>query len=119
MQQPAAPGQPPQVGGGGILHEEKVEMMQSLRELSSGLRDMRTYVNEIYTRTFNMEQKLNQGGGAQAQPGQGQGTVQQVGGVTDFATLKNYLDSIQTDVRHIRANQNNIGQVCLFNFAAR
>uniref|UniRef100_A0A914VUV4 L-type lectin-like domain-containing protein n=1 Tax=Plectus sambesii TaxID=2011161 RepID=A0A914VUV4_9BILA len=110
QQQPATGGGAP-VAGGGFGQEEKNEALQALRELTSGLRDMRTYVNEIYTRTFNMEQKINQGAGAQPQAaGQGQGTVQQVGGATDFATIKNYLESVQADVRHIRANQNNMGQ---------
>lgn len=117
MQQPAAPGgAPPQVSGDGLLQNEKAEMLQSLRELTSGLRDMKTYVNEVYTRTYNMEQKLNQGGQAQAQPGQGQAHVQQVGGATDFSTIKGYLESIQNDVRNIRTNQNSMGGVSSFSY---
>lgn len=60
------------------------------------LRDIKNYVNEIYTRTYNMEQKLNQGG---------QQIQQQQGGQTGTdQTVRTYLDAIQNDVRHIRSS---------------
>lgn len=56
--------------------------------MSASLRDMKNYVNEIFTRSYNIEQKLNAGGNAPvAQGGQaGQAADPQV---------RNYLENIQ------------------------
>lgn len=66
-------------------------MLNSLRDLTVTLRDMKNYVNEIYTRTYNLEQKL---GGAAA-PRQ----------TDDGGAVRAYLDAIQTEVRQIRSTQ--------------
>src|SRR4051812_38157686 len=60
--------------------QEKTEVLQSLRDLTASIRDMKNYVNEIFTRTYNIEQKM--GGGATA------GGVQSP---QDLSSIKNYL----------------------------
>lgn len=52
---------------------------------------MKNYVNEIFTRTYNMEQRAAQGVGG--------GSPQQ------DAAIKQYLENIQNDVRQVRASQ--------------
>lgn len=77
--------------------------MQTLRDLTTSLRDMKNYVNEIFTRTYNMEQKL---GGAQ-------GTVQQVSGggtaVQHDPQVMAALNEIRGHVQQIRTTQVNQG----------
>lgn len=64
---------------------------------------MKNYVNEVYTRTFNIEQKM---GGAQA-------TVQQVGGgaaaVQHDPNMMAALNEIRGHVQQIRTTQLNQG----------
>jgi mannose-binding lectin 1 len=105
----AAVPQQAQAGGApqpatGFLQQEKNEVLQTLRDLTASLRDMKNYVNEIFTRTYNMEQKL---GGAAA------GSVQPVaggtGGIQHDPTLKAALEEIQNHVRQIRTTQLNQG----------
>ncbi|KHJ86505.1 Legume-like lectin family protein [Oesophagostomum dentatum] len=90
------PGQAAPAGaaaGGGILPHEKNEIIQSLRDLSQSLRDTKNYVNEIFTKTYNMEQKLSQGG------------VQVAGGATIDQSMHQKVDSLLNEVRTVRANQ--------------
>uniref|UniRef100_A0A1I7ZA56 L-type lectin-like domain-containing protein n=1 Tax=Steinernema glaseri TaxID=37863 RepID=A0A1I7ZA56_9BILA len=87
----AQPGGAPPAQGTGIMQHEKNEMLQSLRDLTSSLRDMKNYVNEIFTRSYNIEQKLTQGGAG--------GAAQQ------DPAIKAYLESIQNDIRHMKAQQ--------------
>ncbi|KAJ1373744.1 hypothetical protein KIN20_036240 [Parelaphostrongylus tenuis] len=55
-------GGPVQSGqAGGLLQHEKNEILQSLRDISQSLRDQRQYVNEIFTKTYNLEQRWGQG----------------------------------------------------------
>ncbi|EYB85583.1 hypothetical protein Y032_0295g1650 [Ancylostoma ceylanicum] len=79
--------------GGGLLPHEKNEVLQTLRDLSQSLRDQKQYVNEIFTKTYNLEQKfaqgVPQGGGA--------------GGVDHSMHQK--VDSLLNEVRTVRANQ--------------
>ncbi|KAF7637741.1 L-type lectin-like domain-containing protein [Meloidogyne graminicola] len=82
--------------GGGFLLHEKNELIQVVRELSASLRDMKHYVNEIYTRTYNVEQKIQHG----IPPASGTATVMQL----DQAT-RNYLEQMQAEIRQIRASQ--------------
>lgn len=35
-------------------------MLQHLRDLTASLRDVKNYVNEVFTRTYNIEQKIGQ-----------------------------------------------------------
>ncbi|KAK0422480.1 hypothetical protein QR680_007598 [Steinernema hermaphroditum] len=95
LQQGGAVAQPAggaaQAQGTGIMQHEKNEMLQNLRDLTSSLRDMKNYVNEIFTRSYNIEQKLNQGGAG--------GAPQQ------DPSIKAYLENIQNDVRHMKAQQ--------------
>lgn len=81
--------------GGGFLQHEKNEALQSLRDLTASIRDMKNYVNEIFTRTYNMEQKISH--------------LPQQGGVApppdSTAVLKQYLENIQNDVRQVRTTQ--------------
>ena len=53
--------------------------------MTASLRDMKNYVNEIFTRTYNLEQKL--------------------GGPSGSDANKQQLESIQNDIRQIRAAQ--------------
>ncbi|KAH7728699.1 Ile-1 protein [Aphelenchoides avenae] len=96
---PQAGGAPPQAGA----TAGKNEVMQTLRDLTTSLRDMKNYVNEIFTRTYNMEQKL---GGAQ-------GTVQQVSGggtaVQHDPQVMAALNEIRGHVQQIRTTQVNQG----------
>lgn len=62
---------------------------------------MKNYVNEIFTRTYNMEQKLT-GGTATAA----------VAGMQPDAAIKQFLEGIQNDVRQIRTSQ--LAQVIYF-----
>jgi mannose-binding lectin 1 len=85
--------QPPltNVGGGvgdGFQQAEKNEVIQGVRDLSSSIRDMKNYVNEIFTRTYNLEQKI---GGPAVTAAQEQ--------------TKQQLDNLQNDIRQIRATQ--------------
>ncbi|KAL7071216.1 hypothetical protein ACQ4LE_009442 [Meloidogyne hapla] len=80
---------------GGFLAHEKNELIQVVREVSASLRDMKHYVNEIYTRTYNVEQKIQHG-----VPAGGAGTVTQL----DQAT-RNYLEQMQQEIKQIRASQ--------------
>ncbi|TKR95182.1 hypothetical protein L596_009384 [Steinernema carpocapsae] len=89
-------GHVPQQGGappaqGALMQHEKNEMLQSLRDLTASIRDMKNYVNEIFTRSYNIEQKLNQGGAG--------GAVQQ------DPSVKAYLESIQNDLRQLKSQQ--------------
>uniref|UniRef100_F1L312 Protein ERGIC-53 n=2 Tax=Ascaris TaxID=6251 RepID=F1L312_ASCSU len=99
LQQGSASGGAAQAGGqvvaaGGFQQHEKNEALQTLRDLSSSIRDMKNYVNEIFTRTYNMEQKLT-GGTATAA----------VAGMQPDAAIKQFLEGIQNDVRQIRTSQ--------------
>ncbi len=115
QQQPGGAGQAAvAAGGSGFTQGEKSETLQSLRDLIASIRDMKSYVNEIFTRTYNMEIKMNQ-----QQPSAGAGAAngqqQQIQGGqvanADVTALRAYMESIQADVRHIRTNQNTMGQV--------
>ncbi|KAI6229001.1 ERGIC-53-like protein [Aphelenchoides fujianensis] len=91
-------GQAPPVAAGGFQQHEKGEVIQSLRDLTASLRDMKSYVNEIYTRSHNIEQRMGQiGGGAPVAASAGQAGVD--------ATVRAYLDGIQNEVRQIRSSQ--------------
>ncbi|KAK5976843.1 L-type lectin domain-containing protein [Trichostrongylus colubriformis] len=94
--QPVQPGQtaPVGAGGGGLLQHEKNEMLQTLRDLTQSLRDQKQYINEIFTKTYNMEQKLGQGA---PQGGVGGGGVDH--------TMHQKVDSLLNEVRAVRANQ--------------
>lgn len=87
-------GQAVGAAGGGFLQHEKNEALQSLRDLTSSIRDMKNYVNEIFTRTYNMEQRLSSGGSTGGQP-----VAQQ------DPALKQHLENIQNDIRQIRTTQ--------------
>lgn len=85
------PPQQPPVGGasdGGFQQHEKNEVIQGVRDLSTSIRDMKNYVNEIFTRTYNLEQKLGGQGGA-----------------SPADQTKQQLENIQNDIRQIRASQ--------------
>lgn len=56
--QAAAGGAAPVAAGGSFQPHEKNEVITSLRDLTQTIRDMKQYVNEIFTKTYNMEQKL-------------------------------------------------------------
>ncbi|VIO95599.1 Legume-like lectin family protein [Brugia malayi] len=75
------------------LHE-KNEALQSLRDLTSNVRDMKTYVNEIFTRTYNLEQKMGTGS-----------AVGSPSGTTSDPALRPLIEAIQNDVRQIRTTQ--------------
>lgn len=87
--------------GGGVAHQgvigfqphEKSEVLQSLRDLTSSVKDMKNYVNEIYTRSYNIEQKIS--GGAQ-------GGVAFNGGDVE---VRAKLDGITNEIRQIRSTQ--------------
>lgn len=74
---------------------------QALRDLTANVRDMKSYVNEIFTRTYNMEQKFGSGTGAQPT----------VGSSPDPA-LRSLIETMQNDVRQIRTTQ--LGTVSFF-----
>ncbi|KAK6011663.1 hypothetical protein OSTOST_23244, partial [Ostertagia ostertagi] len=93
--QTVQPGQTaPPSAGGGLLQHEKNEMLQTLRDLTQSLRDQKQYINEIFTKTYNLEQKWGQG----APQGGGGG-----GGVDNSMHQK--VDSLLNEVRAVRANQ--------------
>ncbi|MFH4983400.1 hypothetical protein AB6A40_010109 [Gnathostoma spinigerum] len=81
-------GKPPVSSGDGFLQGEKAEVIQSLRDLTSGIREMKNYVNEIFTRTYNMEKKFSGGAVSTADSG-----------------LSTYLENIQNDIRSIKTSQ--------------
>ncbi|VDO29336.1 unnamed protein product [Onchocerca flexuosa] len=82
------------VGAGGFQQHEKNEVLQILRDLTSSARDMKSYMNEIFTRTYNLEQKMGSGN-AVAPPS----------GITPDPTLRSLVETIQNDVRQIRTTQ--------------
>ncbi|KJH44818.1 Legume-like lectin family protein [Dictyocaulus viviparus] len=84
--QSAQPGQT-----GGLLQHEKNEILQSLRDLTQSLRDQKQYVNEIFTKTYNLEQKLGQG-------------IPHVSNSID-SSMHQKVDSLMNEVRTVRANQ--------------
>ncbi|KAI1718702.1 legume-like lectin family domain-containing protein [Ditylenchus destructor] len=88
QQQPA--GQQPVSAGGDFLPHEKNEVIQSLRDITTSIRDMKNYVNEIFTRSYNIEQKLGGVGGAVPQGDQ---------------QVRTHLENIQNEVRQIRSAQ--------------
>ena len=89
-----------------VLLGSQSSHFQTLRDLTTSLRDMKNYVNEIFTRTYNMEQRANQqvGGGGAVVPQQD-------------AAIKQYLENIQSDIRQVRTAQ--IAQVCSFTEPAK
>ncbi|KAK6728490.1 hypothetical protein RB195_005868 [Necator americanus] len=89
----AMPGQVGVTAGAGLLQHEKNEVLQTLRDLSQSLRDQKQYVNEIFTKTYNLEQKWGQG------PPQGGG-----GGGVDH-NMHQKVDSLLNEIRTVRANQ--------------
>ncbi|KAI6208270.1 ERGIC-53-like protein [Aphelenchoides besseyi] len=86
------------IAAGGFQQHEKSEVIQSLRDLTASIRDMKSYVNEIYTRSHNIEQRLNQGAG-------GGSPVASAGSQGMDAAVRSYLDGIQNEVRQIRSTQ--------------
>lgn len=96
VQQPVG-GQQQAAPGVGFLTQEKNELVQGVREISATLRDMKNYVTEIYTRSYNIEQKV------QHIPASGAGT----GSATpnQDPAIRNYLEQLQQEVRQIRSNQ--------------
>uniref|UniRef100_A0A915Q6G0 L-type lectin-like domain-containing protein n=1 Tax=Setaria digitata TaxID=48799 RepID=A0A915Q6G0_9BILA len=82
------------LGPGGFQQHEKNEALQSLRDLTSNVRDMKSYVNEIFTRTHNLEQKMSAGNVVGSSSG----------GAPDPA-LRSLIETIQNDVRQIRTTQ--------------
>ncbi|VDN36517.1 unnamed protein product [Gongylonema pulchrum] len=89
----AAQGQVATGGAGGFLQHEKNEALQALRDLTANIRDMKSYVNEIFTRTYNMEQKIGSGGGGGA------------GNVVQDPALRPLIEAMQNDIRQIRTTQ--------------
>lgn len=93
-------------GASGIAQHETNELLQLSREVSGAMREMKTYINDIYSRTINMEGKIGQGGsGGGGTPGQGVGSVQAAGGY-EASQIRHYLEGIKQDVEQIRVNQN-------------
>ncbi|VBB27474.1 unnamed protein product [Acanthocheilonema viteae] len=82
------------LGVGGFQQHEKNEALQSLRDLTSSVRDMKSYVNEIFTRTYNLEQKMGDGS-----------AVRSPSGTTGDPALRSLIEAIQNDVRQIRTTQ--------------
>ncbi|CAG9537028.1 unnamed protein product [Cercopithifilaria johnstoni] len=82
------------VGTGNFQQHEKDEALQSLRDLTSNIRDMKSYLNEIFTRTYNLEQKIGDGS-----------SVGSLSGTTPDPTLRSLMETIQNDVRQIRTTQ--------------
>lgn len=93
--QPAQTGQTGQqaIAATGLLAHEKNEILQSLRDLTQSLRDQKQYVNEIFSKTYNLEQKW------------GQGPPQGGGGVAIDTSMHQKVDSLLNEVRTVRANQ--------------
>ncbi|CAD5205340.1 unnamed protein product [Bursaphelenchus okinawaensis] len=84
--------------GDGFQQHEKNEVIQALRDLTNQNRDSKNYINEIFTRTYNIEQKL--GGGIPVQQGNQQ-AVQQ--GLDPY--VKQSLDNIHSIVQRLGTNQ--------------
>ncbi|PAV78272.1 hypothetical protein WR25_17668 [Diploscapter pachys] len=98
--QPPAGGQAPVAAGGGFAPHEKNEVMQNLRDLSSSIRDMKQYVNEIFTKTYNLEQRWGQGAPQVGNAG---------GGVAIDSSMHQKVDSLINEVRAVRATQSGGG----------
>ncbi|VDM96758.1 unnamed protein product [Thelazia callipaeda] len=81
-------------GDEGFRLHEKNEALQSLRDLTANIRDMKSYVNEIFTRTYNLEQKMGSSGVNLSPSAAG----------SDPA-LRSLIETIQNDVRQIRTVQ--------------
>ncbi|CAI5439022.1 unnamed protein product [Caenorhabditis angaria] len=82
------------VSGGGVASfqpHEKNEVIQSLRDLTQTIRDMKQYVNEIFTKTYNIDQKIQQGGAG--------------GGGGADSELHSKVDSLLNELRVIRSTQ--------------
>ncbi|EFO22212.1 Ile-1 protein [Loa loa] len=88
------PGQVATAAIEGFQQHEKNEALQSLRDLTSNIRDMKSYVNEIFTRTYNLEQKM--GSGSAMGPSSG---------IMPDPALRSLIETIQNDVRQIRTAQ--------------
>ncbi|VDM59818.1 unnamed protein product [Angiostrongylus costaricensis] len=85
--------QPATTVAGGLLQHEKNEILQSLRDLTQSLRDQKQYVNEIFTKTYNLEQRWGQG-------------APHVGSANNVdSTMHQKVDSLLNEVRTLRANQ--------------
>lgn len=97
----AAPGGAVAAGGSGFAPHEKNEVLQGVRDLTVSLRDMKQYVNEIYSRTISIDQR---GGGAP----QGQATGAVASGGTDHVAHQK-MDNLLAEIRAVRANQLNQG----------
>lgn len=93
-----APGQMV-VPAGGFQQHEKNEALQALRDLTVNIQDMRSYVNEIFTRTHNIEQKLEDGNIASAS------ASTRPPAFTPDQALRSLIETIQNDVRQIRTTQ--------------
>ncbi|CAD5208534.1 unnamed protein product [Bursaphelenchus xylophilus] len=98
VQQGGQAGQVVQTGG--LQQHEKNEIIQSLRDHTNQLRDMKNYINEIFTRSYNIEQKL--GGGVPVQTGNAPVAAQGID-----PQVRQYLENIQSEVRLVRQNQAN------------
>ncbi|KAM3721822.1 Protein ERGIC-53 [Dirofilaria immitis] len=92
---------PGEVAGnaGGFQQHEKNEALQSLRDLISNVRDMKSYMNEIFTRTYNLEQKI---GSAMGSPS---GITPDPALQSADPALRSLVETIQNDVRQIRTTQ--------------
>uniref|UniRef100_A0A0R3RUF0 L-type lectin-like domain-containing protein n=1 Tax=Elaeophora elaphi TaxID=1147741 RepID=A0A0R3RUF0_9BILA len=91
------------IGAGSFQQHEKTEALQSLRDLISHVRDMKSYINEIFTRTYNIEQKM--GGGSAAGPPSGTAPAEPSSGATPDPALRSLIETMQNDVRQIRTAQ--------------
>ncbi|GMR53563.1 hypothetical protein PMAYCL1PPCAC_23758, partial [Pristionchus mayeri] len=93
-----------QTGGGSAVPSfavhEKNEVMHTLRDMSSSLKDMKSYVNEIFTKTYNLEQRWGQGA-----PNQNTGAAANL----PDSSAHQKLDSLLNELRTVRANQLNQG----------
>uniref|UniRef100_A0AC35TUI3 L-type lectin-like domain-containing protein n=1 Tax=Rhabditophanes sp. KR3021 TaxID=114890 RepID=A0AC35TUI3_9BILA len=86
--QPVAGNAP--ISAGSFQQHEKTEVMQNVRDLVNSIRDMKTYVNEIYTKTFNLDNALKNTNSGAAN-----------------ANLQQSLNTLQTEIAAIRQNQVN------------
>ncbi|EGT54446.1 hypothetical protein CAEBREN_22656 [Caenorhabditis brenneri] len=77
-------------GGASFQQHEKNEVITSLRDLTQSVRDMKQYVNEIFTKTYNIDQKIAQGGAG--------------GGGVD-SSMHQKVDSLLNELRTVRATQ--------------
>lgn len=80
----------PVAAGGSFQQHEKNEVITSLRDLTQTIRDMKQYVNEIFTKTYNIDQKIAQGGAG-------------AGGVD--SSMHQKVDSLLNELRTVRATQ--------------